>query len=117
MTQKVELHLCMQQHAPVPGTLRSRNSSHFNLFVFVAVIFLFSFETVRLLASLGADLTLKDKSGNSALHHASMNLNFVATKVLIDAGAQLDAVNNDVRHRMPGSYGSKWVCLYHKMNR
>ena len=47
-----------------------------------------------------------DRDGNTALHHAAVNLNFVATRVLIDAGAPLEQKNKDVSH---GEKGVMWV--------
>ena len=92
----------MQQRVLVAGrwddTHKQRLGSPSLLCICVRVC-VCSFETVRLLTSLGADMTLVDNDGNSALHHASSNLNFVATRVLIDAGSPLNVVNKDVRYR------------------
>ena len=41
-------------------------------------------------------MTLVDDDGNSALHYASTNLNYVSTRVLIDAGSPLEILNKDV---------------------
>ena len=56
-----------------------------------------SFETTRLLVSLGSDVRSRDKHGNTALHHSATNLNYAATKVLLDANAPVEVKNNDVR--------------------
>ena len=60
-------------------------------------------------------MTLVDNKGNSALHHASSNLNFVATKVLIEAGSPLEIVNKDVSETTMsgggGGGGGGGVCV------
>ena len=37
-----------------------------------------------------------DKDGNCALHHAASNLNYAATRVLLEAGSPLEIKNKDV---------------------
>ena len=61
------------------------------------LVFHSSCDTTRLLVSLGADTSLVDNEGNSALHHASINLNFVSTRVLLEASCPLEIKNKDVR--------------------
>ena len=56
-----------------------------------------SFDTTRLLVSLGADIRAVDNHSNMALHHSATNLNYPATKVLLDSNAPVDVKNNDVR--------------------
>ena len=59
-----------------------------------------SSDTTRLLVALGANIRATDKNKDTPLHHAAANLNYGATKVLIDAGAPIEAKNNDVRQCM-----------------
>ena len=56
-----------------------------------------SFDTTRLLVSLGADIRAVDSHNNTALHHSATNLNYLATKVLLDSNAPVEVKNNDVR--------------------
>ena len=46
--------------------------------------------------SFGADMVAKDNNNDSALHHAAANLNYLATKVLSEAGAPLEEKNKEV---------------------
>ena len=48
-------------------------------------------------------MSATDKNGNTALHHAATNLNFVATRVLIEAGSPLEVKNKDVSLMSPQS--------------
>ncbi len=41
-------------------------------------------------------MVAKDNNNDSALHHASANLNYLATKVLSEAGAPLEEKNKEV---------------------
>ena len=59
-----------------------------------------SSDTTRLLVALGANIRATDKNKDTPLHHAAANLNYGATKVLIDAGAPIEVKNNDVRSCM-----------------
>jgi ankyrin repeat protein len=52
--------------------------------------------------SLGANTRAVDNKNNTALHFSATNLNYPATKVLIDSNAPVDVKNNDVR--MMSSY-------------
>ena len=55
-----------------------------------------SFDTTRLLVSLGASVRAMDGKNNTALHYSATNLNYPATKVLLDSNAPVDIRNNDV---------------------
>ncbi len=39
----------------------------------------------------------KDNNSDTALHHAASQLNYVATKVLVETGAPLEEKNKEVR--------------------
>ncbi|KAK3583275.1 hypothetical protein CHS0354_011162 [Potamilus streckersoni] len=55
----------------------------------------FGYDPVRLLLTFGANVNKRDKiSGNTPLHWACQTGNTVVIKMLIEAGANLDALNN-----------------------
>ena len=49
------------------------------------------------MVSLGANIRALDKKNMTALHYSATNLNYAATKVLLDSNAPVDIKNNDVR--------------------
>lgn len=55
-----------------------------------------SYDPVRLLTSLGADLYAVDHTHCTALHHAAEHHNHLAVKHLVSVGAPLDLSNKEV---------------------
>jgi uncharacterized protein len=52
-------------------------------------------QLVQQLIDLGVDFNAKDRYGNTPLHYAARSKNVPAVNVLLDAGAQIDPVNED----------------------
>ncbi len=53
-------------------------------------------------------MVAKDNNNDSALHHAAANLNYLATKVLSEAGAPLEEKNKEVCWYERGGRVSNW---------
>lgn len=62
-----------------------------------ATVSLLSYDPVRLLTSLGADLYAVDHAHCTSLHHAAEHHNHLAVKHLVSVGAPLDLKNKQVR--------------------
>lgn len=61
-----------------------------------ATVSLLSYDPVRLLTSLGADLYAVDHAHCTALHHAAEHHNHLAVKHLVSVRAPLDLKNKQV---------------------
>ncbi|ROT68783.1 ankyrin [Penaeus vannamei] len=62
-------------------------------------------EAARKCLDSGADVAIKDESGDTPLHHVSMHGSLPMAKVLLDAGANPDAANDSLQ--TPLQYASE----------